>query len=104
MTIHLPPDLERLIEAAVDSGHFTSVDDAMTEAASLLLQKLEQEQAQAKPATTTQTAAAESRKPIWEVFQELSAGVPDEVWDKLPTDLSEQHDHYIYGTPRRPAG
>jgi len=25
------------------------------------------------------------------------------VWDALPTDLSEQHDHYIYGTPKRPA-
>jgi len=44
-----------------------------------------------------------AHKPIWEVFQELSASVPDEVWDALPTDLSEQHDHYIYGTPKRPA-
>ena len=40
MTIHLPPDIERSIQAAVHSGHFASVDDAMTEAASLLLQKL----------------------------------------------------------------
>jgi Arc/MetJ-type ribon-helix-helix transcriptional regulator len=40
MTIHLPPHIERSIQAAVHSGHFASVDDAMTEAASLLLQKL----------------------------------------------------------------
>ena len=40
MTIHLPPDIESSIEAAVHSGHFASVDDAMTEAASLLLQQL----------------------------------------------------------------
>jgi Arc/MetJ-type ribon-helix-helix transcriptional regulator len=40
MIIHLPPDIERSLQAAVHSGHFASVDDAMTEAASLLLQKL----------------------------------------------------------------
>jgi hypothetical protein len=48
-----------------------------------------------------QPSARQERKPIWEVFQEISAAVPDEVWDALPTDLSEQHDHYIYGTPKR---
>ena len=44
MTIHLPPDIERSIQAAVHNGHFASVDDAMAEAASLLLQRLKQEQ------------------------------------------------------------
>ena len=28
MTIHLPKDVEQSIAAAVDSGHFTSFDDA----------------------------------------------------------------------------
>ena len=42
MTIHLPQELASSIEAAVHSGHFTSVDDAMTEAARLLLLNLEQ--------------------------------------------------------------
>jgi Arc/MetJ-type ribon-helix-helix transcriptional regulator len=102
MTIHLPPDIESSIQAAVHSGHFASLDAAMTKAASLLLQQLKQEQA--KPAETSQPAAAKAHKPIWEVFQELSADVPHEVWESLPTDLSEQHDHYIYGTPKRPAG
>ena len=32
----------------------------------------------------------------------MAFDVPDEEWDKLPTDLAEQHDHYIYGTPKRP--
>ena len=31
----------------------------------------------------------------------LSSQVPDEVWDRIPTDGSEQHDHYIYGTKKR---
>jgi Arc/MetJ-type ribon-helix-helix transcriptional regulator len=102
MTIHLPEPLESSILAAVDSGRFSSLDDAMTEAASLLVQRLNQEQAETKPLAATPADAVPMRKPIWEVFQELSATVPDEVWDALPTDLSEQHDHYIYGTPKRP--
>jgi Arc/MetJ-type ribon-helix-helix transcriptional regulator len=101
MTIHLPPHIERSIQAAVQCGRFASLDEAMTEAASLLVQRLSQEQSQAKP-EANQADAAHMHKPIWEVFQELSASVPDEVWDALPTDLSEQHDHYIYGTPKRP--
>ena len=46
MTIHLPPELESSIQAAVHRGHFASVDAAMTKAASLLLQQLKQEQAE----------------------------------------------------------
>ena len=37
MTIHLPTDLENNILAAVHSGRFASVDDAMAEAVRLLL-------------------------------------------------------------------
>jgi Arc/MetJ-type ribon-helix-helix transcriptional regulator len=97
MTIHLPPDIESSIQAAVHSGHFASVDDAMTKAASMLLQRLKQEQTQVK-----QPDAAPKYKPIWEEFEEIAASIPDEEWSKLPVDGAEQHDHYIYGTPKRP--
>ncbi len=40
MTIHLPQDLESSLQAAVHSGHFASVDDAIAEAARLLLREL----------------------------------------------------------------
>ncbi len=40
MTIHLPPDVESSLQAAVQSGHFASVDEAMAEAARLLLREL----------------------------------------------------------------
>ena len=39
MTIHLPNDLESSIQAVVQSGRFASVDDAMAEAARLLLRR-----------------------------------------------------------------
>ena len=97
MTIHLPPHIESSIQAAVHSGHFASVDDAMTEAASMLLQRLKQERPQAKPPETSP-----AYKPIWEEFEEIAASIPDEEWRKLPVDGAEQHDHYIYGTPKRP--
>src|SRR5262245_7690208 len=99
MTIHLPQDVERSIEAAVYSGRFASVDDAMTQAARLLLRELGQEQA--TPAASAAEAAA-PRKPIWERILERAAAIPDEEFDKLPVDGAEQHDHYIYGTPKRP--
>jgi Arc/MetJ-type ribon-helix-helix transcriptional regulator len=40
MTIHLPNDLESSIQEAVNNGRFASVDDAMAEAARLLLREL----------------------------------------------------------------
>lgn len=39
MSIHLPEDLESSIRAEVANGHFASLDDAMAEAARLLLSK-----------------------------------------------------------------
>jgi hypothetical protein len=38
---------------------------------------------------------------IEEVIESLSAQVPNEEWDKLPADLSQDLDHYIYGTTKR---
>ena len=40
-------------------------------------------------------------RPIWQMIEELLKEIPREVLDSLPTDGSEQHDHYIYGTPKR---
>jgi hypothetical protein len=28
--------------------------------------------------------------------------VPEDTFDRIPADSSEQLDHYLYGTPRRP--
>jgi len=44
----------------------------------------------------------EARTPIWDAFIEASLEIPDEELDLLPTDGATQHDHYIYGTPKRP--
>ncbi len=101
MTIQLPENLESSIREAVHSGQFPSIDDAMAEAARLLLSQLKQRPV-APPPTAGEEPPATAHKPIWEVIEEENRSIPPEVWDSLPTDLSEQHDHYIYGTPKRP--
>jgi hypothetical protein len=40
--------------------------------------------------------------PLWQQLIELSEEVPAEEWDKVPTDLAENLDHYLYGSPKRP--
>ena len=40
-------------------------------------------------------------RPIWEVITEISAEVPEEEWAKLPSDGSVNHDHYLYGAPKK---
>jgi len=44
MTINLPNDLEIRVQAVVHNGRFASVDEAMAEAARLLLRELDQAQ------------------------------------------------------------
>jgi antitoxin component of MazEF toxin-antitoxin module len=41
------------------------------------------------------------RRPFWERIAALTADLPPEELDKSPTDAASQHDHYIYGTPKR---
>jgi hypothetical protein len=31
-----------------------------------------------------------------------AAALPPGALDSLPNDLAAQHDHYLYGTPKRP--
>ncbi len=101
MNIHLPENLESSILAAVHSGRYASLDDAMAEAVALLVLRLRQEQTQTKQSAASEAAVA-GRKPIWEVADELRKSIPPEEWAKLPVDGASQHDHYIYGTPKRP--
>lgn len=40
-------------------------------------------------------------KTLWDAIQDIVKDVPDEVWERLPTDGAEQHDHYLYGSPKK---
>jgi Arc/MetJ-type ribon-helix-helix transcriptional regulator len=98
MTIQLSKDVESSINAAVKSGQFASADEMIT----TLVREYSQRGQHSPIASQATPTPTPSQKPIWERIQDLTADVPDEEWDKLPTDLAEQHDHYLYGTPKRP--
>ncbi len=40
-------------------------------------------------------------KTLWEKIDERIKQVPSEVWESIPTDGAEQHDHYLYGAPKK---
>lgn len=41
------------------------------------------------------------RKPIWEVVDEINAGLPADTSENVPTDGSINLDHYLYGAPKQ---
>jgi hypothetical protein len=41
------------------------------------------------------------KQSIWDMIDEHMSRLPDEVWENMPTDGSYQHDHYLYGAPKR---
>jgi hypothetical protein len=46
-------------------------------------------------------ASAGTKKPLSARIRQIWADMPDEVRAKLPADGASQHDHYIYGVPKR---
>ncbi len=79
MTIHLPPDIDSSIQAAVMSGRYATFDDAMTDAASLLVQQLKQEQAE--ELEITRRAVTEMKagigRPATEMLAEMQGIIND---------------------------
>jgi hypothetical protein len=45
--------------------------------------------------------AARPRRHIADVICENMRNVPPEIMAAMPTDAASQHDHYIYGWPKR---
>ena len=61
-----------------------------------LLELAEQNTPAAEPAPTKPVG-----KPLAARIRDLWADMPPEVQAKLPEDGASQHDHYIYGVPKR---
>jgi hypothetical protein len=92
MTITLPlqPQEEaRLIAAALAKG--VTTDDLIREALNKVL---------ADSLTTEKTPKTEPR-PIWEVMLDNIEDVSAEEFASLPSDGASEHDHYLYGHPKR---
>lgn len=43
----------------------------------------------------------QSARPIEELLSDLAKKIPQEEWKKLPDDLNDNLDHYLYGVPKK---
>ena len=87
MKISLSPDVERLIAERVESGRYHSADEVVREGLELL-QEREKEMRRAPSNGASDFTAA---------FENIARDIPDNDWDTIPTDLSKNLDHYLYG-------
>jgi len=90
ITLPLQPQEEALLAAAA-RARGVSTDDFLREALKKIL---------ADSSTLTETPKAEAR-PIWEVMLDNVEAVSPEEFAKLPKDGASEHDHYLYGHPKR---
>ena len=93
MTIRLKPELERLVRDKVASGEFDSADEFVAHAV--------REALGVNGGNEEQPADKAEGRPIWEAIEEIWRDVPAEELAKLPKDGASQHDHYIYGLPKK---
>lgn len=96
MNVPLSESWQRFVREEVQTGRFPSEAAVLEEALGLLRQR-ESEQSRC------QDGNGNPVKPIGEIIDELMSDLPDEVLDRLPVDGAAQHDHYIYGIPKRPS-
>jgi hypothetical protein len=53
------------------------------------------------PAPAPVASPPPAEQPIWEIADELFGAIPDEELARLPIDGAAEHDHYLYGWPKR---
>ena len=98
--ISLPPDLAERIQKKVDAANYRSSDEVIRAALNAL--DLKEQQEQQGHHQNGQSGEIQPG-PIWKRFQDASQSIPESELDTLPSDGASQHDHYIYGTPKRSA-
>ena len=54
--------------------------------------------------TEPESAEPADERPTWEVIADSMKDIPPEVMATMPRDGASQHDHYIYGWPKRDDG
>ena len=96
MTISLSPKLEKLVHDKVASGQYESAEAVVAEALRLL-----EEHEERQPPSDDLQAEEDEHRPTWEVALDLFKDIPEEEWENLPSDGALEHDHYIYGTPKK---
>jgi len=50
--------------------------------------------------TTTKPNYDHSARPIEDLLKEIAEEIPQQEWDRLPSDLNDNLDHYLYWVPK----
>lgn len=90
MSILLGPDLEHRIALKVQSGRYQSPDEVIQEGLALL---------EARDAATQDSVPRGESRP-WEAIARIARQVTNEEWARIPTDLAQNVDHYLYRSPK----
>jgi hypothetical protein len=99
MNVSISESWEPFIRAQVQSGRYRSESEVVEESLRLMSQR---DQGPGSGPIDGGGDASNPR-PIWEAIDDLMRDVPEEEIARLPIDGAAQHDHYIYGTPKRPS-
>lgn len=91
LTLELSPERESALKAQAEARGLSIAE--------WLLQLAEEAAPAAEPPTPAGQAPVQ--RPIWEVILERMKALPPEVFERLPTDGASEHDHYLYGAPKR---
>ena len=89
LTIDLSPENEAALRAQAEAAGLSAEDFARRALDEAL-----------RSANAT-NGDVEHDRPISDVISEIWADMPDDVEAKLPSDGASEHDHYIYGWPKR---
>jgi len=97
MSIALPPDLDDRIQQKVLQAGYRTPDEVIRKA----LDALDAQEQQA--GRQRRRGKKKSAVPVWQRFQTAARSLPEEELAALPPDGASEHDHYLYGIPKRSA-
>jgi Arc/MetJ-type ribon-helix-helix transcriptional regulator len=97
MPISLSPDLDDRIQQKVIRAGYRTPEEVIRKALDALDAQERQEGRQ--PRTVKKKPAV----PVWQRFQNAARAIPEEELASLPSDGASEHDHYLYGLPKRSA-
>jgi hypothetical protein len=94
VTLDLPPDIERAYLAkATAKGIPVEV---------LVREVLLAHEPPLTPAELERGHGEQAKpEPFWKSFTRRIHALPSETFEGLPTDGASEHDHYLYGSPKR---
>jgi hypothetical protein len=84
LTIKLPPDIEKQVEAAATKRGVQPEEIVLD----LVRDKY-------RPASATN-----GKSSLQQLARKFHESIPAEAWEGVPKDRSINHDHYLYGAPK----